>query len=184
MGSTMEASLLLFLIVVVALAAVVLLGPALRQAAVEAPAFSLPAAPAVPAVQPVVRPAIRSNWGELDLDVAGALGHAVTKHGHMAEEALAKAARGDCQPYLPCGASWSSLADGTKGYFLCQLSNGQTWLVPFLADALVLRLVAMTAYPIRAGYEPRVRVPGDCAPVELLPQIWGDGGLDDGDVER
>jgi hypothetical protein len=151
----------------------------------RAPAVALPTLPHAAAPAAAGRYLIRSNWGEIEVTVDGAtLEHAIAGHGSMAQEALDMARRGYCQPYLPCGSNMQTLAEGLKGYFLCPLSNGQLWLIPFRADALLLRLVAFTAYPVRAGYEPRVRVRGDCVPVELLPALLYEGGDYDGDSDQ
>lgn len=125
--------------------------------------------------------AFPSNLGNVELDTTGAIGHAVDKHGIDAIEALNMARQGLCKPYLPCGRSFYSLEEGVKGYFKCTLTSGATWLVPFLVDGLLNRLVAMTAYPTRPDYLPRIQQPGDCFPIELLPSILYDGGDDDTD---
>ena len=150
-----------------------------RAPAASLPSISLPAPAAQQAA--VGRFAFHSNWGDIGLDIEGALEHAIARHGSLARNALEMARKGHCKPYLPCGSGWDSLFEGLKGYFLCQLSNGQTWLVPFLADSLMLRLVGMSAYPVRPSYEPRVRVRGDCAPVELISAVFYDGGEYDDD---
>jgi len=173
MASTMEAALFLFLIAIVVLAGVVVLGPALRQAPLEAPSISL--APA-----PVVQQAARAGaLDQLGLDVAGAEGHAVARHGDVARQILEAARNGYCATvYLECGADPAAPADGTKGYLVCRLANGQLGLVPFYVDALVGRLVAITAYAIRPGYEQYVTQRDGCVPVELLGVFLNnEGGL-------
>lgn len=144
----------------------------------RAPAASLPSI-TLPAVHQAAasRYAIHSNWGEIELDVDGAHDHAVAKHGAAGAEALQLARAGYCtEAYLECSHDWSSLVDGVRGYLVCRLSDGRLGLVPFLADEIAGRLVAMTAYPVRPGYEEYVAARDGCAPVELIALVLG--GID------
>lgn len=159
MAITKTSSLVLFLLL-----ALVLLG-ALLLARVPAASWELPHA-VVPAVQQAARAGALSD---LDLDVAGAEGHAVARHGDVARQILDAARAGRCvEVYLECGADRQAPADGTKGYMVCALPGGQLGLVPFYVDALLGRLVAMTAYAIRPGYERYVAQRDGCIPIELL----------------
>jgi hypothetical protein len=178
MVATKASPLFLFLVLALLVVGVMVLA--------RAPAAALPALTLPVAQQAAAGPAlIRSNWGEIELDVDGAtLDHAVARHGAAGAEALRQAQSGRCfEAYLECGHDWMHLVDGTLGYFVCQLSDGRFGLVPFRADALVRRLVAMTGYAIRPGYEQYVAQRDGCVPVELAlllsdPQLEDDYGSD------
>jgi len=166
-----------FIVGMVILAFVVLLLPGLqsRPALPQLPA--LPVQQAAEVVAAVVAPAapafIRTNWGDVELDVMDALDHALSRHGAIAAQILAAARDGRCVVYLECGQTWQTLRDGTRGYFACNLDGGQVGVVPFYADYMLLRLVAMTAYPVRSGYERYVTRRDGCAPVEFLAALIG-----------
>lgn len=114
---------------------------------------------------------------DLELDVDGAEGHAVARHGQAARDILDAARWGRCTTiYLECGADPRAPADGTKGYMVCPLAGGGLGIVPFYVDALLGRLVAMTAYVVRPGYERYVAQRDGCVPVELLGVFLDDGG--------
>lgn len=168
MAITKSSSLVLFLLL-----ALVLLGALLLARA--------PASLELPhAVAPAAQQAARAEaLADLGLDVAGAEGHAVARHGDVARQILDAARAGRCvEVYLECGADRQAPADGTKGYMVCALPGGQLGLVPFYVDALLGRLVAMTAYAIRPGYERYVAQRDGCIPVELLGVFFSsEGGM-------
>jgi hypothetical protein len=162
MAATKASPLLLLLaLAFLALGALVLA----RAPAASLPSLTLPAAP--PAAQQAARAG--GILADLDLDVAGAEEHAVARHGQMAHNILDMARAGQCTTiYLACGADPHAPADGTKGYLICPLAGGGLGLVPFYVDALLHRLVAMTAYVVQPGYERYVTERDGCVPVDFI----------------
>lgn len=144
-----------------------------------------PAEQPMPLPQQLPRPAImkvaRSGaLSGLELDVDGALPHALQRHGNVAYEILQKASAGQCvRIYLECGTDPAAPRDGTKGYMVCPLNDGAVGLVPFYVDALVGRLVAMTAFPVRPGYERYVAERDGCVPLEAILLLLKENGYDD-----
>lgn len=139
--------------------------------------------PALP--QQLPRPAIMKAaqagpLSGLELDVDGALPHALQRHGNVAYEILRRASSRQCvRVYLECGADPASPRDGAKGYMVCPLNDGVVGLVPFYVDALVGRLVAMTAFPVRPGYERYVAERDGCVPLEAILLLLEENGYDD-----
>jgi len=143
----------------------------------RAPAASFPSI-AMPAAQQAVHQARAGGaLADLDLDVAGAEEHALARHGEVALQILEEARRGTCTTiYLECGADPRQPADGTKGYMVCPLAGGGLGLVPFYVDALLGRIVAMTAFVVRPGYESYVAQRDGCIPIELLSVFLDEEG--------
>lgn len=117
-------------------------------------------------------------WRDIPVELDAAREHAIAKHGEIAASILEAVRFGRCDVYLQCGYTWSMLRDGVKGYFVCSLPNGQRGIVPFYYDALRQRIVPMTAFPARAGYEQWLARRDNCAPMTsilgLLDQIEKD----------
>ena len=150
--------------VLLAVLAVVVLGAMfLSRPGAAVPTIALPKAP------PPERVVQARGIAGMEVDVSGALGHAAQRHGSVALDILRAAQAGRCtKVYIECGANLQAPEDGTKGYMVCPLSDGGFGLVPFYVDALVGRIVAMTAFVIRPGYEKYVAQRDGCVPIESL----------------
>jgi hypothetical protein len=175
MTLTKSGSMVFFLVLVLLAGAVLLLA---RAPAAMPPTWS---AIALPRQQAAVHQAARSGatLNGLDLDVGGAEGHAVAQHGDVARRILEAARAGRCTTiYLECGADPRRPADGTKGYMVCPLAGGGLGLVPFYVDALVGRLVAMTAFVVRPGYERYVAQRDGCVPIGTVILLEEDYAAD------
>ncbi len=110
---------------------------------------------------------IHSNLGDLDIDDQEGLAHALQRHGSIAADIMHAANSGQCRYYLQC-PGWSQVSDGMKGYMVCPLPGGQVGIVPFYVDGMMNRLVVMTAFPERKGYEQWVTRRDGCVPVDVV----------------
>lgn len=139
--------------------------PAAKAAAPAAKA----AAPVAPAAGSSAMFALRTNWGQTEIDVGGAWDHVAGKHGDIGLKILEMAKAGNCSRILiECGRDLTTLVDGVMGYFVCNLPDGLVGIAPWRADGMKEIIVIMTGFPAKPEYVDRLAYRDNCVPIEAI----------------